>query len=180
MMSHRSSATRSAWLPAVSLAALLFAAPNAAVAAQNCTVAKDPNTLDALMQGLGGASAVVLLVSKEGPVWARMAAAAGLASAAWSAAKTYFEKNQQPTICIDTFPSAPPQIYVGPPSLVDSLSSNDALSTNSQSPTMQQLVRRLSLDKSLSWTQLCSDLTNCFHEINNNPPARFAPDSGAR
>jgi hypothetical protein len=174
----------------VSLAALLFVGPNNAVAAQNCTVVQDRKTLDTFMQGLGGAGSFVMLVSKEGPVWVRMAAAAGLVSVVWSVAKSYFDtSNQQPTVCVERFPKAPPQIIVGPPSLLDNNApSNDGYSSTAQqiarqalqSQSTQQLMQRPSQDNSLPWTQLCPDVKSCLLLRGNNPSAPFAPDSGAR
>jgi hypothetical protein len=76
----------------------------AAEAQSNCSIIhKDSHdTVDSVMQGLGGVGAAALLVlSPKGGKVIRGAAVAGVSSAVWNAAKSYFGSGNDVQVCVE-------------------------------------------------------------------------------
>jgi hypothetical protein len=142
---------RSRWLPAGSalFAALLAHVAVASAAEPNCKVIhpSDHDTLDAVMQALGGAGSVAMLVlTPKGGKLVRAGAAAGVTSAVWNAAKSYFGSGNEVHVCVTPelrprepdisglhvgnsrpLDPAPLKVYVGPPRITEGLMNNDAV-----------------------------------------------------
>lgn len=140
------------WLaPAVISCALLGHVACAVAAERGCVVAKSRDSVDAFMQGLGAAGTFVLFVTPEGR-WVKAAAAAGLATAIWNFAKSYYGSGGEPVICAESSPSGPSKLYLGQPSLVEPLYHQRALSTYLASPA----GRQMGLQRPSGWLDLCS------------------------
>lgn len=104
-------------------AACLAFTASAAGAQSNCRIIhKDSHdTVDSVMQGLGGFGAAAFLVlSPKGGKMIRGAAVAGVSSAVWNAAKSYFGSGNDVQVCLE------PEMRLGDP-LGSRLSSPDAL-----------------------------------------------------
>lgn len=151
------------WLPAaVLLLTVVSVCPIAQAQSQGCKVIRpgDHDTVDALMQGLGGIGAVALLVAGEQlGTLEKVAAAAGLTSVIWNTAKSYFGVGQDVQVCVDAFGNAAaPKVYLGPPGLTESLYRKDPLNAylNSQSGFSQwqglQLGQKLDVGALLNRT----------------------------
>lgn len=140
------------WLPLAAIAGVLLSHVACAVAAERgCVVAKSRDNVDALMQGVGAAGAFVLYVTPEGR-WVKAAATAGLATAIWNFAKSYYGSGGDPVVCADSSPTGIAKLYMGQPSLAEPLYHQKALSTYLASPAGQQL----GLQRPSGWFDLCS------------------------
>jgi hypothetical protein len=153
------------WVVAMALSGMILAAHTTVAIAeeQRCKVVKDRDALDAIMQGIGGAGAFVMLVAPAEVRWIKMAAALGLSSAVWNAAKSYFGYGDEGVeVCVKPPPPGQPaigQLYLGPnPGLVQHLYDENAMSIYLQSPAGQQLAREYPLD----WHDPC---------IGSSPPS---------
>jgi hypothetical protein len=110
-------------LAIICTAACLAFTASAAEAQSNCRVIhKDSHdTVDSVMQSLGGFGAAAFLVlSPKGGKMIRGAAVAGVSSAVWNAAKSYFGSGNDVQACLE------PEMRLGDP-LGSRLSSPDAL-----------------------------------------------------
>jgi hypothetical protein len=150
MMRYGGVNMRSRWISGGSavVAALCASGVVASAAEPNCSVIHrgDHDTVDAIMQGLGGAGAAALLVlTPKGGKLIRAGAAAGVTSAVWNAAKSYFGSGNDVQVCVTPEPRlggldllgphlgslrpsdpAPMRVYVGPPSITERLMNNEA------------------------------------------------------
>jgi hypothetical protein len=149
-------------LPGLAMLLTVLLAYSSVSAAQErgCTIVKkgDRDTVSAIMQGLGGAGAFVMLIGGGRVQWAmKAAAAAGLTSAVWGAAKTYFDSGSE-NVEICTKPTLPglgePQgIYVGPPSTTRGFFRDDAISRYLQSEAGLKAAQQT---EPLTWYDPCS------------------------